>query len=153
PDRMRVRRGASLHPVDLLTWVHPGYPTDLQAQYLALMTQAVGETYVSEYIFENRFQHVPQLVKMGARIRVEGRTAIVDGPTQLTGADLQMPDIRAGAALVVAALCAQGTTKLGQGWHIERGYEDLAGKLRNLGAEVRFGEDAGPSEQSQVTYE
>ena len=153
PDRMRVRRGQDLRPVDLLTWVHPGYPTDLQAQYLALMTQAAGQTYVSEYIFENRFQHVPALVRMGASIRVQGRTAIVDGPTQLTGAELEMSDIRAGAALVVAALCARGTTALAQAWHIERGYEDLAGKLAALGAEIGFQESGAASDRSGVTYE
>jgi UDP-N-acetylglucosamine 1-carboxyvinyltransferase len=139
---IRVRRGRRrrLRPVDLTTWVHPGFPTDLQAQYLALMTQAHGETLVSEYIFENRYQHVPELMRMGARITVDGRTAVIRGPARLHGTDVIVPDIRSGAALVVAALCAEGTTELHQAWHVDRGYEDMVGKLTRLGARVRRGE-------------
>jgi UDP-N-acetylglucosamine 1-carboxyvinyltransferase len=125
-----------LQPVDLLTWTHPGFPTDLQAQYLALMTQAQGTTVVSEYLFDNRFQHVPELMRMGARISVQGRSAVIHGPTALHGTDVVIPDIRSGAALVIAALCAQGTTELHDAWHVDRGYQDLAGKLRAVGAEI-----------------
>jgi UDP-N-acetylglucosamine 1-carboxyvinyltransferase len=125
-----------LHPVDLLTWTHPGFPTDLQAQYLAMMTQAHGTTVVSEYLFDNRFQHVPELMRMGARISVEGRSALIQGPTPLHGTDVVIPDIRSGAALVIAALCAQGTTELHEPWHVDRGYQDLVGKLRGVGAMI-----------------
>ncbi|MDQ6691772.1 MAG: UDP-N-acetylglucosamine 1-carboxyvinyltransferase [Candidatus Dormibacteraeota bacterium] len=123
--------------VDLTTWVHPGFPTDLQAQYMALMTQAQGTAVVSEFLFENRFQHVPELWMMGARIeQLNSRAAVVHGPTQLTGADLTIPDIRSGAALVIAALCAHGESVLHHAWHVNRGYPDLVGKLTELGADL-----------------
>lgn len=153
PGLIRLARRGPLRPVDLVTWVHPGYPTDLQAPYTALMTQAEGETVVSEYIFENRFQHVSELVRMGAAITMHGRTAIISGPRRLRGAEVTAPDIRAGAALVVAALCAEGTTTVREGWHIERGYEDMAGKLRALGAAVEVAEDAGVGGRESLTYE
>jgi UDP-N-acetylglucosamine 1-carboxyvinyltransferase len=134
----RVRRSprTPLRAVDMVTWVHPGFPTDLQAQYLSLMTQAEGESVISEYLFENRFQHVPELMRMGARIRVHGRTCFVQGPTPLHGTDVVIPDIRSGAALVIAALCARGTTELHHAWHVDRGYQDLVGKLTELGAHI-----------------
>jgi UDP-N-acetylglucosamine 1-carboxyvinyltransferase len=134
---VRRSRRQRLAAVDLSTWVHPGYPTDLQAQYLALMTQAHGESIVSEYLFENRFQHVPELVRMGAKIRVEGRTCFVQGPSPLQGSDVRVTDIRSGAALVIAALCAHGVTELHHAWHVDRGYEDLVGKLGDLGAHIQ----------------
>jgi UDP-N-acetylglucosamine 1-carboxyvinyltransferase len=135
----RVGREARspLHPIDMSTWTFPGFPTDLQAQYMALMTQAEGETVISEYVHENRFQHVRELAKMGAGITVEGRLhAIVHGPARLRGTDLAIPDIRSGAALVIAALCAEGSSVLGNAWHIERGYEDMVGKLSSVGARI-----------------
>jgi UDP-N-acetylglucosamine 1-carboxyvinyltransferase len=119
------------------TWTFPGFPTDLQAQYMALMTQAAGETVISEYVHENRFQHVTQLAKMGAGITVEGRIhAVVHGPCRLRGTEVAIPDIRSGAALVIAAMCAEGTSVLRNSWHVERGYEDLAGKLASVGARI-----------------
>jgi UDP-N-acetylglucosamine 1-carboxyvinyltransferase len=133
---IRRPRRAPLRPVDMGTWVHPGFPTDLQAQYLALMTQAHGESVISEYLFENRYQHVPELMRMGARIKVEGRTCFVHGPSPLHGTDVMVPDIRSGAALVIAALCAQGVTELHHAWHVDRGYQDLVGKLSELGARI-----------------
>ena len=135
---IRVRRppGRPLTPVDMVTWVHPGFPTDLQGQYMALMTQAEGETVISEYLFENRFHHVPQLHRMGAEISVHGRDALVRGRASLRGCEVAVADIRSGAALVIAALCASGTSELRDAWHIDRGYEDLAGKLTALGARV-----------------
>jgi UDP-N-acetylglucosamine 1-carboxyvinyltransferase len=138
---IRVRRQADdpLLGVDLGTWVHPGFPTDLQAQYLALMTQAKGSTLISEYLFENRFHHVPELVRMGAWIAVQGREALVEGPCRLHGENVRAADIRSGAALVIAALCAEGRTCVRDAWHIDRGYQDLVGKLRNLGARVERG--------------
>ncbi len=126
-----------LRPNDMSTWTFPGFPTDLQAQYMALMTQADGETVISEYVHENRFQHVTQLAKMGAGITVEGRLhAVVHGPCRLRGTEVAIPDIRSGAALVIAAMCAEGTSLLRNSWHVERGYEDLAGKLASVGARI-----------------
>jgi UDP-N-acetylglucosamine 1-carboxyvinyltransferase len=124
-------------PNDMSTWTFPGFPTDLQAQYMALMTQADGETVISEYVHENRFQHVTQLAKMGAGITVEGRIhAVVHGRARLRGTDVAIPDIRSGAALVIAAMCAEGTSVLRNPWHIERGYEDMAGRLASVGARI-----------------
>jgi UDP-N-acetylglucosamine 1-carboxyvinyltransferase len=126
-----------LKPNDMSTWTFPGFPTDLQAQYMALMTQADGKTVISEYVHENRFQHVAQLAKMGAGITVEGRLhAVVHGPCRLRGTDVAIPDIRSGAALVIAALCAEGESLLRNSWHVERGYEDMAGKLASVGARI-----------------
>jgi UDP-N-acetylglucosamine 1-carboxyvinyltransferase len=157
-DAITVRRqpGKPLEAVDMVTWVHPGFPTDLQAQYMALMTQARGETVIWEPLFENRFQQVPELTRMGAEISVKGRDAHVTGPAALRATEVTVPDIRSGAALVIAALCAQGTTQLNAAWHIDRGYQDLAGKLCQLGAAVRRGKaDRGDSEprSSLSTYE
>jgi UDP-N-acetylglucosamine 1-carboxyvinyltransferase len=129
--------------VDMISWVHPGFPTDLQAQYMALMTQARGEAVIWEPLFENRFRQVPELVRMGARISVRGRDAVVSGPTPLHGSQVVVPDIRSGAALAIAALCADGSTELREAWHIDRGYQDLAGKLAHLGAAMERGERDG----------
>jgi UDP-N-acetylglucosamine 1-carboxyvinyltransferase len=139
-SEIRVRRDPAipLRPVDCWTWAHPGFPTDLQPQYVALMTQAAGTAIITEPLYDNRFQHVAELSRMGARIAVHGRDAVVRGPARLHGTDVMVPDIRSGAALVIAALCARGTTEIGEAWHIERGYEDLPGKLRALGADVEL---------------
>ena len=127
-----------LKPIDMSTWTYPGFPTDLQAQYMALMTQADGESVISEYVHENRFHHVRELAKMGAGITVEGRLhAVVHGPCRLHGTELSIPDIRSGAALVIAALCAEGDSVLRQFWHVERGYEDMVGKLASVGARIK----------------
>ncbi|TAN32585.1 UDP-N-acetylglucosamine 1-carboxyvinyltransferase [bacterium] len=136
--RVGRRPRTRIKPIDMSTWTFPGFPTDLQAQYMALMTQADGETVISEYVHENRFQHVTQLAKMGAGIAVEGRIhAMVHGPCRLRGTEVAIPDIRSGAALVVAALCAEGESVLRNAWHVERGYEDMAGKLASVGAQVK----------------
>jgi UDP-N-acetylglucosamine 1-carboxyvinyltransferase len=137
--RIRRNRRRHLKAIDLTTWVHPGFPTDLQAQYTALMTQADGECVVSEYIFENRFQHVAELMRMGARITLHGRSAVIQGPTQLHATDVLVPDIRSGAALLIAALCARGQTELRNSWHVDRGYQDPVGKLTGLGAQISRG--------------
>jgi len=125
-----------LRAVDVTTWPHPGFASDLQSQFVALMTQATGTSIVSEAIYENRFRVVDELRKLGAQVSVEGRSAVVRGPSQLQAAPVCIPDIRSGAALVIAALCAQGTTELERVFHLDRGYEDLEGKLRSLGARV-----------------
>ena len=133
---VQVAGTRTLHPVDVTTWPHPGFASDLQSQFVALMTQAAGTSVVSEAIYENRFRVVDELRKLGANVAVEGRSATVRGPSTLRGTRVCIPDIRSGAALVIAALCAQGTTELDDVFHIDRGYEDMEGKLRSLGAQV-----------------
>ncbi|HKW07361.1 MAG TPA: UDP-N-acetylglucosamine 1-carboxyvinyltransferase [Candidatus Dormibacteraeota bacterium] len=144
----------ALRPIDTSTWTYPGFPTDLQAQYMALMTQADGQSVISEYVHENRFQHVRELAKMGAGITVEGRLhAIVHGPCRLHGTEVGIPDIRSGAALVIAGLCAEGDTVLRNAWHVERGYEDMVGKLASVGARIKsVGVGSDPSSLN-FTYE
>jgi UDP-N-acetylglucosamine 1-carboxyvinyltransferase len=135
--RLRVARRREIGSVDLITWVHPGFATDLQPQYMALMSQARGRSVISEYIFENRFQHVGELRRMGAEIeQLDGRTAVVHGPRRLRGSEVAVPDIRSGAALVIAALCAEGESTIHHPWHVDRGYPDLVGKLASLGADI-----------------
>jgi len=152
--RVGRRPRTRLKPIDMSTWTFPGFPTDLQAQYMAMMTQADGETVISEYVHENRFQHVNQLAKMGAGITVEGRLhAVVHGPCRLHGTEVAIPDIRSGAALVIAALCAEGESVLRNAWHVDRGYEDMPGKLASVGAQITsevVDTDTGKSER---TYE
>lgn len=134
-SHVRVR-GAPLRAVDVTTWPHPGFATDLQPQWGALMTQATGTSIVSEALYENRFRHVPELLRFGARISVEGRSAIIEGPVTLHPTRATVPDIRSGAALVIAALCAHGTTELDGVYHLDRGYEALEEKLRGIGADI-----------------
>ena len=143
-----------IKPIDMSTWTFPGFPTDLQAQYMALMTQADGEAVISEYVHENRFQHVNQLAKMGAGITVEGRLhAVVHGPCRLHGTEVSIPDIRSGAALVIAALCAEDESLLRNAWHVERGYEDMAGKLASIGAQIQRVEVDSEGSRHSHTYE
>jgi len=130
-------RARDLRAVDVTTWPHPGFATDLQPQFGALMTQAKGTSVISEALYENRFRHVPELKKMGAAITVEGRSSVINGPTQLRGTRVLVPDIRSGAALVIAGLCAEGTTELFNAFHLDRGYQEMDHKLTQLGAHVR----------------
>lgn len=136
PDVLRVRCSGNLQSVDMKTEEHPGFATDLQAQFMALMTQASGISFISETIFENRFMHVPELARMGANIRIEGRQAIVAGATPLTGAPVMASDLRASASLVLAALAARGETIIDRVYHIDRGYENIEGKLAGCGAKI-----------------
>jgi UDP-N-acetylglucosamine 1-carboxyvinyltransferase len=136
PDNLRVRAPRSVRAADVKTLPHPGFPTDMQAQYMALMTQAEGASTITETIFENRFMHVAELDRMGADIKIEGRTAVVRGPTPLTGAQLMATDLRASASLVLAALAAQGETIVDRVYHLDRGYYRIDEKLRGLGADV-----------------
>ncbi|HEV8630115.1 MAG TPA: UDP-N-acetylglucosamine 1-carboxyvinyltransferase [Thermoanaerobaculia bacterium] len=133
---IRVRRQGPLRPRDVVTAPHPGFPTDLQAQYLALMTQAEGTARVTETIFENRFQHVAELLRMGADIHVEGRDAVVRGPHSLSGANVMATDLRASACLVLAGVAASGETMVDRIYHLDRGYEGMEVKLQALGARV-----------------
>ena len=132
----RVSRPGPLLAVDMTTWPHPGFATDLQSQYVALMTQARGDSTVWEALYENRFRPVEQLRRLGARIEVEGRIAVVHGGTPLRGAELEVSDIRSGAALVIAGLCAEGRTTCRNVRHLDRGYQNLVGKLAGLGARL-----------------
>ena len=134
---IRVRGKGELTPADISTQPFPGFPTDMQAQFMVLMTRARGQSVLSETIFENRYMHVPELQRMGADIVVEGRTAIVRGPTKLTGATVMATDLRASASLVLAGLIAEGTTEILRIYHLDRGYDRLDKKLRALGADVR----------------
>jgi len=146
-------RGRRLRAVDLTTWVHPGFPTDLQPQYTALMTQATGTATIAEFLFENRFQHVPDLVKMGAVITLRARMALVKGPTRLQGTEMSVPDIRSGAALVIAALCADDESVLTDAWHVDRGYPDLVARLTELGADIKRDTLQSGSQTDSGTYE
>jgi UDP-N-acetylglucosamine 1-carboxyvinyltransferase len=136
PDNLRVRAPRRLQPSDVRTHPHPGFPTDMQAQYMALMTQAEGTTTVTETIFENRFMHVAELERMGADIRVDGRTAVIKGPASLSGAQVMATDLRASACLVLAGLAARGETVVDRVYHLDRGYYRIDEKLRGLGADI-----------------
>jgi len=128
--------GANLKPLEITTSPYPGFPTDMQAQMLALLTQAEGESKVSETIFENRFMHVPELIRMGANISLHNNTAIIKGSTPLIGAPVMATDLRASVSLIIAALAAEGETIINRIYHLDRGYEKLEEKLSNCGAVI-----------------
>jgi UDP-N-acetylglucosamine 1-carboxyvinyltransferase len=136
-DSVRVMPDGGLKAADMLTEEYPGFPTDVQAQYMALATQAEGTSIITENIFENRFMHAQELVRMGANVKIEGRRAIVRGKTQLSAAAVLASDLRASASLVLAALVADGETIIDRVYHIDRGYEHIEEKLRGVGAEIR----------------
>ncbi len=136
PDNLRVRAPRVIRPASVMTLPHPGFPTDMQAQYMTLMTQATGVSTITESIFENRFMHVAELGRMGASIAENGRVAIVTGPTALSGAQVMATDLRASASLVLAALAASGETVIDRVYHLDRGYYRIDEKLRGLGADI-----------------
>ncbi len=135
-----VKRGKSIFPVNVMTAPYPGFPTDLQPFFAVLLTQAEGISFVTENIFENRFLYVFELNRMGADIKVEEKTAIIKGPTPLTGSPVKATDLRAGAALVLAGLCAENTTTVYNIQLIERGYENFVEKLSGVGADIKVTE-------------
>lgn len=135
-DRVRIISDGSIRSTDIKTLPYPGFPTDLQAQFMALMTVGSGTSTVTETVFENRFMHVGELQRMGASIEVEGRKAIVHGVPFLHGAFVRATDLRAGAALTLAGLAARGVTEVGELHHIDRGYDHLVEKLKGLGADI-----------------
>ncbi|HTB96659.1 MAG TPA: UDP-N-acetylglucosamine 1-carboxyvinyltransferase [Terracidiphilus sp.] len=137
PDCVRVRATGPLKAADISTEEYPGFPTDMQAQYMALATQADGASIVKENIFENRFMHVQELVRMGANIRVDGRTATILGPAKLSAAAVMCSDLRASASLVLAALVADGESILDRVYHMDRGYERIEEKLKGVGAQIQ----------------
>jgi UDP-N-acetylglucosamine 1-carboxyvinyltransferase len=147
---VRVVGDSRVRSVDVKTLPYPGFPTDMQAQFMALMTVANGLSAITETIFENRFMHVSELKRMAADIRVQGTTAIVTGVPQLSGAQVMATDLRASASLVLAGLAAEGQTLISRAYHLERGYEDLVGKLAALGSSIRevdLDEDTGEQKQ------
>ena len=136
-DSVRVMGDNPLKAADIITEEYPGFPTDMQAQYMALATQAEGTSIITENIFENRFMHAQEMLRMGANIKIEGRRAVVRGKTQLSGAAVLASDLRASASLVIAALVADGETIIDRVYHIDRGYENIEEKLRGVGAQIR----------------
>jgi UDP-N-acetylglucosamine 1-carboxyvinyltransferase len=136
-DSVRVQGSTDLKAADATTEEYPGFPTDVQAQYMTLATQAEGTSVITENIFENRFMHAQEMVRMGANIKIEGRRAIVKGKSPLSGAAVLASDLRASASLVLAALVADGETIIDRVYHIDRGYENIEEKLRGVGAQIR----------------
>ncbi len=136
-DGVRVVGRRPFRAIDVTTEPHPGFPTDMQAQFMLLATQAEGTSVLTETIFENRFMHVPELSRMGARIDLRGRSAIVQGPRKLSGARVMATDLRASASLVLAGLIAEGITQVLRVYHIDRGYEHIEEKLAKLGANIK----------------
>lgn len=134
---LRVYRKGRLHPIQLKTMPFPGFPTDMQAPFMSLMTVAKGTSVITETVFENRFIHAGELRRMGADIKIDSRSAVIEGVEQLTGAKVRATDLRAGAALILSALVAKGETEISDIYHIERGYHQIDQKLRHLGAQIR----------------
>ncbi len=140
-NSIRVIGNGKIKPIDIKTLPHPGFPTDVQAQFMAMLTVADGTGVVIETVFENRFMHVNEFNRMGANIKIDGRSAVVNGVDKLVGADVTATDLRAGAALILCGLIADGITNVGEIYHIQRGYVDIDKKLRALGGDVEIVED------------
>lgn len=134
---LRAAGTGTIRSVDITTLPHPGFPTDLQAQMMSMMAVAEGLSVMTETVFENRFMHVGELMRMGADIQIQGNSAIVKGVGALKGAPVMATDLRASASLVLAGLAARGTTELSRVYHLDRGYEELEKKFSALGAEIR----------------
>lgn len=135
-DQVRVYRVEEIKPVYIKTLPYPGFPTDMQAQFMAYLSLGKGSSVITESVFENRFMHVAELLRMGAKITTEGRTAVIQGIRELTGARVKATDLRAGAALLIAGLTARGPTIIMNSEHIDRGYENIVGKFNRLGANI-----------------
>jgi UDP-N-acetylglucosamine 1-carboxyvinyltransferase len=135
-EHVRVRRLGPIRPVDVTTAPHPGFPTDMQAQFMALMCNSTGRSVLTETIFENRFMHIPELLRMGANIEIRNNTAVVSGVPRLSGASVMATDLRASASLVVAGLMAEGETLVRRVYHLDRGYEQIEKKLLSVGARI-----------------
>lgn len=136
-DRIHVVGSGKLKSVDIKTLPYPGFPTDMQAQMMAMLSVAEGRSKITETVFENRFMHVVELNRMGANITTEGRSAVITGPAHLTGCTVRATDLRAGAAMILAGLVAEGATEICDIYHIDRGYEEIAAKLTRLGADIK----------------
>lgn len=135
-DTILVDGTGEKSPVDIKTLPYPGFPTDMQPQMMALLSICKGSSIITETVFENRFMHVAELVRMGANIKIDGRTAIIEGVDSLTGCDVKATDLRAGAAMILAGLVAHGRTEISDLYHIDRGYVDIEEKFRGLGANI-----------------
>ena len=135
-DKVRVIGNGTLKGVSVKTLPYPGFPTDMQAQIMAMLVVSEGKSKVTETVFENRFMHVEELNRMGAKITTSDRSANIEGPAKLVGCDVRATDLRAGAAMILAGLVAEGETRIGDLYHIDRGYEDIVEKLKNLGADI-----------------
>ena len=149
-DTLLVRRTARLKKANVKTLPYPGFPTDMQPQMTTVLTLAQGTSLVTEGVWSSRYRYVDELKRMGASIQVDDKTAVVEGVDHLTGAPIQACDLRAGAAMVIAGLAAQGTTEIGCIHHIERGYEDIVRKLSGVGADIRVVVTPDEEKQSQV---
>ena len=149
-DTLLVRRADRLRRTNVKTLPYPGFPTDMQPQITVALCLAEGTSVVTEGVWDNRYRYVGELTRMGAQIRVEGRTAVVEGVDHLTAASVQAYDLRAGAAMVIAALAAEGVSEITNVHYIERGYEDIIGKLRALGAKLECVETEEPSDVRQI---
>lgn len=134
---IRVKGNQKINPVYIKTLPYPGFPTDMQAQFMAYLSKADGSSIITESVFENRFMHVQELMRMGASIKIEGRTAIIKGVPELNGADVSATDLRAGAALLIAGMMAVGITTVNNSYHIDRGYENIVDKFKGLGADIK----------------
>lgn len=150
PSTLYVGGAMKLTASDVTTHPHPEFPTDMQAQYMALMTQAEGRSQIVETVFENRFMHISELQRMGARIHIDGSRATVDGVTKLTGAPVIASDLRASASLVLAGLVAEGETIIDRVYHIDRGYEKIEAKLRAVGADIERVRESVTAPNSQI---
>ncbi len=136
PTSLKVKRGGDIQAVNVKTQPYPGFPTDMQAQIMALMTLSKGSSVITETIFENRFMHVLELLRMGAQIEITGNVAVVTGVPRLSGAPVMATDLRASASLILAGLAAEGETLVSRVYHLDRGYERIEEKLSRLGAEI-----------------
>lgn len=143
PDRIKIDMNQRPNPVNVTTAVYPGFPTDVQAQWIAYMTQAEGASRIKDNIYTDRFKHVPEINRLGAEIEIDANSALVNGPSPLSGAPVMSADLRASAALVLAALVAEGRTDVSRIYHLDRGYEELESKLKGLGADVRRVQEDG----------
>ena len=149
-DAVLVRRTGPLSRTNVKTLPYPGFPTDMQPQIAAVLCMAEGTSVLTEGVWDNRYRYVDEFRRMGAQIQVDGKVAVIEGVKQLTGAKLRACDLRAGAAMVIAALAAKGTSEISCVHHIERGYEDIVRKLSNVGADIRVVVTPGEDQQSQV---
>jgi UDP-N-acetylglucosamine 1-carboxyvinyltransferase len=140
-NKITVSAPGRLKAAEVKTLPFPGFPTDMQAQLMVAMCLADGTSFISETIFENRFMHVSEIARMGAKIKIHDRTAVIDGVEKLHGAPVSATDLRAGAAMVLAGLVADGTTEISKTFHIDRGYENLVDRLIKLGADIQRIED------------
>ena len=149
-DAVLVRRTGKLTRTNVKTLPYPGFPTDMQPQIAAVLCLAEGTSVITEGVWDNRFRYVDEFRRMGAQIQVDGKIAVIEGVEKFTGARIQACDLRAGAAMVIAGLAAQGTTEIGHIHHIERGYEDIVRKLSGVGADIRVVVTPDEEKQAQV---